>query len=224
MFLLFNMLSRLVIAFLPRSKCLLISWLQSRPAVILENKRIKSDTVSLFPPSIYPEVMGPDAMVLAFWMLSFQPAFSLSSFMLIKRLFNSSLLSAIRVKPDVVDISEHVLIFFLAILIPTCNSSSPAFPMMHSEYRLNNQSDNTQPWSIPFPILNQSIVPCLVLAVVSWSAYRFYSRRVRWSGIPISLRIFQFVVIHIVKDFNIISEADVFPEFPCLDSLWPLAL
>ena len=66
MFLLFNMLSRLVIAFLPRSKCLLISWLQSWPAVILENKRIKSDTVSIFPPSIYPEVMGPDAMVLDF--------------------------------------------------------------------------------------------------------------------------------------------------------------
>ena len=62
----FNMLSTLVITFLPRSKCLLISWLQSRPAVILENKRIKSDTVSIFPPSIYPEVMGPDAMVLDF--------------------------------------------------------------------------------------------------------------------------------------------------------------
>ena len=61
-----NMLCRFVIAFLPRSKCLLISWLQSRPAVILENKRIKSDTVSIFPPSIYPEVMGPDAMVLDF--------------------------------------------------------------------------------------------------------------------------------------------------------------
>ena len=132
-------LFRLVITFLPRSKCLLISWLQSLSAVILELKKIESVTVSTFSPSICPEVMGPDAMVLAFWMLSFQPAFSLSSFMLIKRLFNSSLLSAIRVKPDVVDISEHVLIFFLAILIPTCNSSSPAFYMMCSANKLNKQ-------------------------------------------------------------------------------------
>ena len=59
--LLFNMLSRLVIAFLPRSKCLLISWLQSPSAVILEPPKIKSDTVS---PSISHEVMGPDAMIL----------------------------------------------------------------------------------------------------------------------------------------------------------------
>ena len=66
MFLFFNMLSRLVIAFLPRSKCILISWLQSWSTVILENKKIKSETVSIFPPSIYPEAMGPDAMVLDF--------------------------------------------------------------------------------------------------------------------------------------------------------------
>ena len=66
MSLLFNMLSRLVITFLPRSKPLLISWLQSPSAVILEPPKIKSDTVSIFSPSIYPEVMGPDAMVLDF--------------------------------------------------------------------------------------------------------------------------------------------------------------
>ena len=77
MSLLFNMLSRLVITFLPRSKRLLISWLQSPSAVILEPKKIKSDTVS---PSICHEVMGPDAMILVFWMLSFKPTFSLSSF------------------------------------------------------------------------------------------------------------------------------------------------
>ena len=63
MSLLFNMLSRLVIAFLPRSKCLLISWLQSPSAVILEPKKIKSVTVSIVSPSICPEVMGPDAMI-----------------------------------------------------------------------------------------------------------------------------------------------------------------
>ena len=66
MSLLFNMLSRLVIAFLPRSKCLLISWLQSPPAVILEPKKIKSLTVSMVSPSVCHEVMGPDAMILVF--------------------------------------------------------------------------------------------------------------------------------------------------------------
>ena len=71
-FLLLNMLSRLVITFLPRSKCLLISWLQSPSAVILEPHKIKSDTVS---PSICHEVMGPDATILVFWMLSFKPTF-----------------------------------------------------------------------------------------------------------------------------------------------------
>ena len=72
MSLLLNMLSRLVITFLPRNKCLLISWLQSPSAVILEPPKIKSDTVS---PSICHEVMGPDAMILVFWMLSFKPTF-----------------------------------------------------------------------------------------------------------------------------------------------------
>ena len=66
MFLLFNMLSRLVIAFLPRSKCLLISWLQSPSAVILEPKKKKSGTVSIVSPSICHEVMGPDPMILVF--------------------------------------------------------------------------------------------------------------------------------------------------------------
>ena len=88
--LLLNMLSRFVIAFLPRSKCLLISWLQSPSAVILESKNIKSLTVSIVSPSISHEVMGPDAMILVFWMLSFKPTFSHSSFTFIKRLFSPS--------------------------------------------------------------------------------------------------------------------------------------
>ena len=75
MSLLLNILSRLVKTFLPRSKCLLISWLQSPSAMILEPKKIKSDTVSTLSPSISHEVMGPDAMILAFWMLSFKPTF-----------------------------------------------------------------------------------------------------------------------------------------------------
>ena len=94
--LLFNVLSRLVITFLSKSKCLLISWLQSPSAVILEPKKLKSATVSTVSPSICHEVIGPDAMILVFWMLSFKPTLSLSSFTFIKRFFSSSL-SAIRV-------------------------------------------------------------------------------------------------------------------------------
>ena len=71
MALLFNVLSRYATAFLPRSKCLLISWLHSPSAVILEPKKIKSLTVSSVFPPIWDEVMGPDAMILVFWMLSF---------------------------------------------------------------------------------------------------------------------------------------------------------
>ena len=148
--LLFNMLSRLVRAFLPRSKHLLISWLQSPSAVILEAK-IKSVTVSIVSPSICHKVMRPDAITLVFSMLSFKPAFLLSSltfhplslslsfFTFI--LFSSSLLSAIRV---VSSAYLRLLIFLLAILIPACASSSPAFHRMYSAYKLNNQGDNIQ--------------------------------------------------------------------------------
>ena len=106
MSLLFNMLSRLVITFLPRSKRLLISWLQSPSAVILEPRKTKSATVSTVSPSVCHEGMGPDAMILVFWMLSFKPTFSLSSFTFIKRLFSSSLPCAI--KGGVICISEVI--------------------------------------------------------------------------------------------------------------------
>ena len=112
--LLFNMLSRLAIAFLPRNNHLLISWLQSPSAMILEPKKIKSLHVSIVSPSICHEVMGPDAMILVFWMLSFKPTFSLSSFTFIKRLL-SSLLSVIRVGSSAY---LRLLIFLPAILIP----------------------------------------------------------------------------------------------------------
>ena len=85
MSLLLNMLSRLVIIFLPSSKRLLISWLQSPSAVTLEPPKIKSATVSTVSPSICQEVMGPDPMILVLWLLSFKPTFSLSSFNFIKR-------------------------------------------------------------------------------------------------------------------------------------------
>ena len=84
--------------------------------------------------------------------------------------------------------------------------------------------------SYSFPILNQSVVPCKVLSVASWLTFRFLRRWLRWSGIPISLRIFQFVVLHTVKGFSIVNEAevDVFLEFPCflydptIDQLWSI--
>ena len=134
MSLLFNMLSRLVITFLPKSKRLLISWLQSPSAVILQPRKIKSDTVSTVSPSISHEVMGPDAMIFVYWMLSFKPTFSLSSFTFIKKLFSSSSLSAIRV---VSSAYLRLLIFLPRILIPACASSSPAFLMMYyQQYHL----------------------------------------------------------------------------------------
>ena len=178
--------SRLVMTFLPRSKRLLISWLQSSSAVISEPAKIKSVTVSTVSPSICHEVMGLDAMILVFWMLSFKPTFSLSSYTFIKRLFISCSLSTIRV---VSSAYLRLLIFLPAVLIPACASSSPAFLIVYSAYKLNKQGDNIQPWHTPFPIWNQSVVPCPVLTVASWPAYRFLKRRVRWSGILISLRI-----------------------------------
>ena len=136
--LLFNMLSSLVITLLPRSKCLLISWLQSPSAVILEPQKIKSVTLSIVSSPIYQKVMGLNAIIFIFWMLSFKPAISLSSFTFIKRLYSSSSLSAIRVLS-----SAYLLLIFLpTILIPACASSSPAFCVMYSAYKLNKQGDN----------------------------------------------------------------------------------
>ena len=134
-----------------------------------------------FFPSIWHDMMGPEAMILVFWMLSFKPALSLSSFILIKRLSSSSSLSAISV---VASAHLRLLIFLPAILIPVCASSSLAFHMMYSAYKLNKQGDNIEPWCTTFPIWNQSVVPCPVLTVASWSAYRFLRRQVRSSGTP----------------------------------------
>ena len=99
------------------------------------------------------------ASILWCFFIYFSLTFSLSSFTYIKRLFNSSL-SAIRV---VSSAYLRLLIFLPAILIPACASSSPASLMMYSAYKLNKQGDNIQPWRTPFPIWNQSVVPCPVL-------------------------------------------------------------
>ena len=85
-------------------------------------------------PSICHEVMGPDAMILVFWMLSFKPTFSLSSFTFIKRLFSSSSLSAMRV---VSSAYLRLLIFLLGIMIPACASSSSTFNVVYSTPKLH---------------------------------------------------------------------------------------
>ena len=131
--------------------------------------------------------MGPYAMILVYWMLSFKPAFSLSSLTFIKRLFCSSSLFAIRV---VSSAYLRLLLFLLAILIPDCASSSPAFLMKYSAYKLNKQGDNTQPWRTPFPIWNQSVVLFPVLTVASWPVYRYLKGRSGGLVFPSLLRIF----------------------------------
>ena len=165
------MLPRSVTAFLPRSKHLLISWLQSP----LEPKKIKSVTVFTFSPSSCHEVMGLGAVILVFWSW------------VLSQLFHSP--------PSPSSRGSWVLLHFLPL--EWCQlhiwgywyfsqqswfqleSSSLAFCVMYSAYKLNNQTDNIQPCCTPFPILNQSVVPCPVLTLASWSMHRFLRRQVR---------------------------------------------
>ena len=111
-----------------------------------------------------------------------------SPFTFIKRLFCSFLFSAIRV----ISFEHHcLLIFLLAILIPTCASSfNLAFCMMYSAHKLNKQGENIQPGCTPFPTWNKSVVPCPVLTVASWRVHRVLRRQVKWFGISISWRIY----------------------------------
>ena len=158
------MLSRLVITFPPRSKHLLISWLQSPSAVILEPKKI---SLTLFPLFLHLFAMKWwDQMPwsLFFLILSFNPAFSLSYFTLIKSLFCSSSLSAIRV---VSSAYLRLLLFFPATLIPAGNSFRLAFHVMCSACKFNKQGDNKQPCCTPFSILNQTIFSRLVLFLLN---------------------------------------------------------
>ena len=110
----------------------------------------------------------------------------------------------------------RLLMFLPPILIIACNSSSPAFLMMCSAYRLNKKGDSRQPCHSPFLILNESVVPYRVLTVASWPAYRFHRRQVRWSDIPVSLRAFH-SLLWSTQNFNVVDETkvDVFLEFPC---------
>ena len=176
----FNMMSRFVITFIPRSKHLLFAWLQSPSVVILEPKKIKSCHCSyFFSPSICYEVMKLEPMILVFWMLNFKPIFILF------HPHQEALQSLFTFCPlgGVICIFE-VLIFLLANLILACDSSSPAFHILYSAYKVNKQSDNIPAQCSPFLILNQSFVSCLVLTVASLPAYKFLRRQVCQSRGP----------------------------------------
>ena len=115
LFLLFNTLSKFVIAFLPRRNCLLISWLQSPSAVFLESKKRKS---------VCRDVMGPDAMIIDFLIFSFKPALSLSSFAFIKRPFSSTLIQFSSVTQSCLTLCNPM------------NFSTPDFPVHHQQPEL----------------------------------------------------------------------------------------
>ena len=136
--LLFNILSRFVVAFLPRGKCLNFM----AAVTICSDCGVQESKICHcfhFFPFYLLWSDGTGCHDLSFWMLSFKAVFSLASLTLIKRLFSSSLLSAIRV---VSSVYLRLLIFLLAILIPACDSSSLALCMMYSAQKLNKQGDN----------------------------------------------------------------------------------
>ena len=174
--LLFNMLSRFVIAFLPRSKCLFISWLQSPSAAILEPPKIVCHCFHCFPIS--------SAMK---WR-NYMPWSLFSECWILSKLFHSPLSLSSRGSSIPVRFLPwgwcHLSIWdywyssrqswFHLVLHP-----AHQFLMMYSAYKLNKQFENVRPWLTPFPIWNQSVVPCPVLTVASWPAYRFLRRQVR---------------------------------------------
>ena len=218
--LLFNSLSIFVIASLPRSNHLLNSWLQSPSTVLLEPKKRKSCHCFHPFPSICHYLMELDAIFLVFWIFNFKrSSFTLikqifsSSLLSATGVVSSAYLRLlIYLLPTLTlgvgdgqgslaccspwsrkesDTTEWTgLNWTELILIPVCNSSSLAFCMMWSAYKLNKQGDNKQPWLTPFSVLNQLIAPCKVLTVASWAANRFLRKQVRWSGCLISLRVF----------------------------------
>ena len=117
--------------------------------------------------------MGPYAMILFFWMLSFKAAFSLSFFT-----FSPSSVSAIRL---VSSTYLKLLIFLQAILIAACDSSSMEFYMIYSVYKLNKQGDNMQPWHMPFPIWNPLVDPYPIQTVASWLLHQSFGHKL---GLP----------------------------------------
>ena len=139
----FNLLSRFVIAFLPKEQApfnFMTADTNCSDFGAQENKLCHSHH---FSSSMWHEMMGSDAMILVSWMLSFKPDFSLSSFTFIKRLFSLSLLSAIRM---VSSAHLRLLLFLPAIFISACDSYNPAFCDVYSVYKLNQEGDNMQPF------------------------------------------------------------------------------
>ena len=163
--------------------------------------------------------MGTDAMILVFWRLSIKQTFSLSSFTFIKWLFSScSLYATSMVSSVYLKLINRYWYFFPEILIPACASSSPAFLMMYSAYKLNKQGDNIQPWrtlflfgtSLMFHVhSNSCFLTCIQISQeagqLAWYSHLFRS-------FP------QFVVIHTVKGFGLVNKAeiDVFLKLPCI--------
>ena len=114
------------------------------------------------------------------------------------------------------------LLIFLSVLIPACASSSLAFLMMYSVYKLNKSGDNIQLWHTPFPIWNQSVVPCPVLTGASWPAYTSQDAgQVVWYS-HLFQNFPQFIVIHTVKGYGAVykGEVDVFLELSFLINDW----
>ena len=210
MALLLYTLSKFVIAFLPRSNRLLILWLQSPSPVILESKKRKSVTVSIFSPSICHAVIGLDAMVLAFFMFSLNSALSLSSFPLIKKLFSSSSLSAIRM---VSSTYLRLLMFLLPISNPHCNSPSPAFLSIKVEQARWQQAALLSSFLDLKPIscsIQGSNCCFLTLLQVSQET----GKMVWYSHLSRSFP--QFVMIYTFPDFSVVDETQVFfLRFPC---------
>ena len=214
MSLLFNMLSRFVIAVLPRSKHLLISWLQSPSAVILKPKKIKSVTISIVSPFICHEVLGPDARSSYFgcWVLSqlFHSPLSPSS--------RGSLIPLCLVIRMVSSAYLRLLIFLPAILISACDSSSPALHMIYSAYKLNKQGDHTV-LMYSFPNLepvccSMSCSHCCFLTYI-----QVCRRQVRWSGIPISKNFPQNFHGKLMGEVEIVTDF-IFLGSAAFKSLW----
>ena len=212
----FNALSRWVITFLPRSKGLLISWLQSPSAVILEPKKIKSVTVSIISPSICHEVMGPEAIILVFWMLSFKPAFSLSSFTFIKRLFQFLLTFCLKgggYHPHIwgywyfCQQSWFQLVLHSAWHFAWCT--------LHRSYisRVTIYSPYVQLSQFWTSLLFMSSSNCCFLTCMQVSQE---AGKVVWYSYLLK-NFPQLFVIHTVKGFSVVNEAevDVFLEFSC---------
>ena len=172
------MLSRLFIVFLPRSKCLLISWLcEIASAVTLEPKKIKSVSVSIVSPSIFHEVFGPDAMILVFWMLSFKPTFSLSSFSFIKRLFAADTAKSLQSCPTLCD---------------PIDGSPPCFPVPPWDSLGKNTGVGCHFLLQCMKVKSESEVAqsCPTLSnhvdcSLSGSSVHGFSRQEYWSGVPL---------------------------------------